>query len=113
MAFEPGQTGNPNGQPKWVKPWREAIRRAIARREETDPHALERLADRLIQKVDEGDVSAIKEFGDRIDGKVAQIIAGDDELPGVKQVHEIRHTIVDPQHSDSAGVQAAVETVPL
>lgn len=78
MPFAPGQSGNPGGRPKRDKLWREAIIRAIKRREQDDPQALERLADSLIRKVEEGDVPAIKEFGDRVDGKVAQAIVGDD-----------------------------------
>lgn len=79
MPFAPGQSGNPNGRPKRAKLWQEAIQRAIKRREESDPQALEKLADRLLKKVEEGDVAAIKEFGDRIDGKVAQALIGGDE----------------------------------
>ena len=79
MPFVPGQSGNPSGRPKRVKIWQNAISRAIKRREEDDPLALERLAEKLLKKIDEGDVTAIKEFGDRTDGKVAQAIIGDDE----------------------------------
>jgi hypothetical protein len=77
MAWEPGQSGNPGGRPLRDKIWREAIDRAIKRREQDDPQALEKLADSLLRKVAEGDVSAIKEFGDRLDGKVTQTIGGD------------------------------------
>lgn len=79
MPWQPGESGNPNGRPKHIKLWRDAILRAIKRREETDPLALEKLADKFIAQVDLGDVSAIKEFGDRVDGKVPQAIAGVDE----------------------------------
>jgi molecular chaperone GrpE (heat shock protein) len=79
MAWQPGQSGNPNGAPKRAKLWRDAINRAIKRREETDPQALEKLADKLLSAVDTGDVSAMKEFGDRVDGKVPQAIVGDDD----------------------------------
>lgn len=79
MPWQPGQSGNPNGAPKRVKIWREAITRAIKRREESDPLALEKLADKLIAAVEAGDVPAIKEFGDRVDGKVAQAIIGDND----------------------------------
>jgi hypothetical protein len=79
MAFAPGQSGNPGGRPKRDKLWREAIIRAVKRREQDDPKALERLADKLIAGVEAGDISAIKEFGDRLDGKVAQAIIGGDE----------------------------------
>jgi hypothetical protein len=87
MTWQPGQSGNPEGSKK-RKIWRDAIERAIKRREESDPLAMEKLADRLLSKVAEGDVPAIKEFGDRLDGKVAQPIAGDEDQP-FKQVLEV------------------------
>lgn len=52
--------------------WADAIRRAIKRREEKDPLALERMAEVLLNKVVEGDMAAIKELGDRLDGKPSQ-----------------------------------------
>ena len=52
--------------------WGDAIRRAIKRREEKDPRALEKLAEVLLAKCDEGDMPAIKELGDRLDGKAPQ-----------------------------------------
>lgn len=57
--------------------WGDAIRRAIKRREESDPHALERLADVLLDKALTGDVPSLKEVGDRLDGKPAQQITVD------------------------------------
>ncbi len=105
MPWQPGQSGNPNGPPKSAKIWKDAINRAIKRREERDPLALEKLADTLLAKVAEGDVSAIKEFGDRVDGKVPQGVGGTDELPPLRaELTEIRRTIVDPGHSNSEGV---------
>ncbi len=83
MTFAPGQSGNPGGRPKRDKLWKDAIIRAIKRREQDDPQALEKLADQFIKKVAEGDVSAIKEFGDRLDGKVAQAIIGDDDADAI------------------------------
>jgi len=79
MTWEAGQSGNPGGRPRRNKIWREAIDRAIKRREQDDPLALEKLADKLLVKVAEGDVAAMKEFGDRVDGKVPQALVGEDE----------------------------------
>jgi hypothetical protein len=107
MTWQPGQSGNPDGGAR-PKIWRDAINRAIKRREERDPQALEKLADVLLQRVAEGDIPAIKEFGDRVDGKVTQTHAGDEELPGIKQVHEIRRTIVDPAHTDSTSIPTII-----
>ena len=58
--------GNNNGGK--AKPWAEAIDRAIKR----DRPALDRLAQVLIAKAMEGDMSAFKELGDRLDGKPKQ-----------------------------------------
>lgn len=115
MTFAPGQSGNPGGRPKRDKMWREAIVRAIKRREHDDPQALEKLADRFILKVEEGDVSAIKEFGDRLDGKVAQALIGGDEDDPAIAVSLIERRIVDdnPANPDSAGIQAPTDTKPV
>jgi len=65
-----GKVGAPKGNKNGAKnkPWEEAIRMELAH----DRPALRRIAQALIKAASEGDVSAIKEFGDRIDGKVTQ-----------------------------------------
>jgi hypothetical protein len=40
----------------------------------------------LVKKAKDGDVQAIKELADRLDGKVTQPIGGDDDLPPVKMI---------------------------
>jgi hypothetical protein len=54
-----------------------------------DHKALRRIASALIEKAASGDVAAIKEIGDRLDGKPAQAIGGDDELGPIKNVLEV------------------------
>ena len=81
MPFEPGQSGNPGGRPKGAKIWQDALRRAIKRRETDDPLALERLADKLINMAADGDIQALRELADRLDGKPKQqteITGGED-----------------------------------
>ncbi len=78
--------------------WRAAIERALERRTKSRGDGLKEidaLAERLIQLVAAGDISAIKEFGDRIDGKAHQSMdigvtgsrtaeeLGDDELASI------------------------------
>lgn len=111
MVWQPGQSGNPAGSTK-RKIWQDAINRAIKRREESDPQALEKLADKLLAKVAEGDVAAIKEFGDRVDGKVPQGLGGTDELPPV-HITEIVRKIVEPDDSDGGGVPPAAAAGPV
>lgn len=58
--------------PKSDKIWADAVRRAVMRRLENvegKPQKIERLADNLVDLGLTGDVSAIREIGDRLDGK--------------------------------------------
>lgn len=62
-----------------AKPWADAIRRALARAEEDSPRSLNKLAEALLTAASDGDLAALKELGDRLDGKPAQSIGGDPE----------------------------------
>lgn len=85
MAERGAQEGNNNRGKN--KPWAEAIRRALARREATGSGAdLNRLAEVLIDKAADGDATALKELGDRLDGKPAQAIVGDKDYDPVRVV---------------------------
>ena len=84
MAGVASRSGNKN-----ANIWFNAIQRAIKRREDKDPQALEKLAEVLLNKASDGDMAAIKELGDRLDGKAVQAttISGPDGEPipvGVK-----------------------------
>lgn len=69
-----------------AKVWRAAIMRALERRKPADERiaAIDELADKLIELVSLGDLGALKEFGDRLDGKPAQAIVGDDDGPPIR-----------------------------
>jgi hypothetical protein len=58
--------------------WANTIRRAIV---QGDGETLRRIAEKLIAMAEAGDLQAIKELGDRMDGKPAQVIAGDEDAP--------------------------------
>lgn len=94
MAFEKGQSGNPGGRPK-DKPWRDALRMAL---KDGDGLALRRIAEAVITAAQSGDMQAIKEIGDRMDGKPAQqtIVTGDEDGGALRVLTEIRRTIVKP-----------------
>lgn len=65
----------PAGRPKGSlndKPWKEAIRKAVARKMEDGGRALDLLARSLVSKGMTGDVSALTEIGNRLDGKASQ-----------------------------------------
>jgi hypothetical protein len=68
-----------------AKMWRAAIERALEARGAGDRlAALNALAAKLLDKAEEGDMSALKELGDRLDGKSVQPIAGSDGDPAVQ-----------------------------
>jgi len=63
-----------------AKQWQAAILRALDKRSGSDRvAALDDLAEKLLVKCDESDLAALKELGDRLDGKPAQSIGGDPE----------------------------------
>lgn len=100
MAGVAGRSGTNKGKDK---PYRDALRRAIARAEQSEsPHALDRIAEKHLAKCIEGDVGAMKELADRLDGKVPQGIGGDDELPAVR-LEKIERIIVDPKSANPDG----------
>ena len=59
------------------KLWSDAIRMELAK----DKQRIRKLARALLDKAESGDVPALKELGDRIEGKVNQPISGPDDGP--------------------------------
>jgi hypothetical protein len=59
-----------------AKIWHAAIMRALERRKPANERiqAIDELADKLLDLVATGDLAALKEFGDRMDGKPAQAL---------------------------------------
>lgn len=70
MPFKPGKSGNPKGRQS-SKPFADALRMEIAQLE-GDRRGLRKVARKLITKAEEGDMQAIKELADRLDGKAVQ-----------------------------------------
>lgn len=94
MAWEKGQSGNPSGGKQRARPFREALRMQIAAAGE-DQKALRDVAQGLLDKAKAGDVQAIKEIADRLDGKVTQPIGGDDEFDPISVLARIERHIVE------------------
>ena len=68
--------GNTNAQKGSV--WRNAINRALDKRSRAKQvEAVDELAEKLLAACDAGDLTALKELGDRLDGKPTQPISGD------------------------------------
>jgi hypothetical protein len=86
------------------KVMRDALWMALHREaEDSDGKMTKRLhlvADRLVKRaMDDGDVAAIREILDRIDGKVPTAIAGADG-EGPVSVSVIERVIIDPKSAD-------------
>lgn len=76
MPWAPGQSGNPDGRPVGTtkNPFSEMLRLAVSDSKD-DKTELRHIAEALVKKAKEGDVPAIKEVADRLDGKVPQGVA--------------------------------------
>jgi ribosomal protein L17 len=57
--------------------WGNTIRRAAVQ----DAERMRRIAEKLLTMAELGDVQAMKEIGDRLDGKPKQTVAGDEDMP--------------------------------
>lgn len=79
-----GQIGNKNSI-KSNRLWAETIRRAVI---QDDAQRLRQIAEALLTKASEGDMAAIKELGDRLDGKSLQEnkLTGDSDEPVVIKI---------------------------
>lgn len=85
--------GRPRGA--WAeKAWRDALRVAVMRPASDKPPkpktTLDELALSLISAGKAGDVPALKEIGDRLDGKVPQaVVGGDENDQPIRHVHRV------------------------
>lgn len=94
MAESGGQPGNQNARK--AKLFEGALKRALARAAGTVDEGLAKVADALVRAGVAGEQWAVKEIGDRLDGKPAQSVAlsGDEENP--LRIESIKRVIVDP-----------------
>lgn len=81
--------GNQNA--KKAKVWSDAIRKVIVQQKKLDELALA-----LVTKALDGDMAALKEIGDRLEGKAVQAVEQTTEHSGQIQITEVRRTIVKP-----------------
>jgi hypothetical protein len=113
--FQKGESGNPQGRPKTTR-LTDALREQLA---ETNPHApeetvAEEIARALISEAKNGNVQAIREIGDRTEGKPKQAIdldmqvsdwrtlAKNYSLSEEEVIHEAR-LLIEQSDFDSSG----------
>ena len=74
MGAPKGNTNSSKNNRAWGK-----VVKKLAIQE--DAKRLHRVAEALFRKAEDGDIAAIRELGDRIDGKSEQTISGDSDAP--------------------------------
>lgn len=84
--------GNQNA--KKAKRWQDALVKALARFTTDDGkiqagQALDKIAEVVVLRALAGDKDSIAEIGNRLDGKPAQAIVGDDDAPPIRTVSRI------------------------
>jgi hypothetical protein len=74
--------------------WTAAINKALERRSRVSGmQEIERLADKLLELADQGELQALKELGDRLEGKSMQ--PAEIEMTGELQIKQIARKIID------------------
>lgn len=90
MAEAGAPEGNQNA--KKGRDWTQAIRKALAHYSgEGATAGMEKLARKIIEAAENGDAWALKEIGDRIEGKPAQsmTVLGDEDAPLVTRIERV------------------------
>ena len=72
-----------NYSSKQNRMWGNIVRKLAV---QEDYKRLHEVANALYEKAAEGDISAIKELGDRLDGRVKQKVSGDSDSPVIVKV---------------------------
>lgn len=90
----PAPLGNSNASKN--KRWQKAIERALARLGGDVDKGLDRLADKVVAKADEGDKDSWREVADRMDGRAAQSVtlSGDEDNP-LNVITKVERVIVN------------------
>jgi hypothetical protein len=95
----PFEAGNQEAKKANHKKPRIITQKLIARLQDSDGAALDRMISAIIARAQEGDVPAFKEILDRVEGKVPQAIENGDDGP-LELLHRIERVIVDPKNRD-------------
>ena len=111
MAGPKGGAPFGNQHARSAKIWQQALKRALARYSGSTVDAgLDKLADRMVKAAAEGDEEAwhaiVEKIGDRMDGKPAQVVGGDDDLPPIRTVRRIELVDLDGSGTSQAPEEA-------
>lgn len=87
--FKPGNNANPNGRPKKEWTWASLVREALEKTNLDGEPVKKGIAEALAAKALEGDVQAIKEIGNRIDGMPKQEVNSTVKVVEVKGLDDL------------------------
>jgi len=96
MAGVKGRSGTNKGKDR---PWTEALRLVAFRDDEEGKRRLLKIAERCVKAAEEGDMQAIREIGDRLDGKPAQAI----DVAGTLDIKPVSRMSDDDLEAIAAG----------
>ena len=103
--WQPGQSGNPNGGRRWATVHHEIKlcsleidKRTISKEHPNGKTKLRRAVEKMIDMAIAGNIEAMKVWFERLDGKVAQIVA----VQG-----DVTHTFVSTDDSDAERIMRA------
>jgi len=94
MTFQPGNQEAKKADLRRPRIVAQAIISALRETDSDNIPKLHRLAHALVAKALEGDVAAMKEVADRVDGKVPVQVQGDPDNPLI--IERVMREIIDP-----------------
>ena len=101
--------GRPKGTRNPTTMWRDEVMKAVCRLRSGDDRkkykVLRLLAEKLMDRALDGDMTAMREIADRLDGKAVQSVQVDKNI----QVTHIEHSIVDMPKLVEAGEIEVIE----
>jgi hypothetical protein len=97
MPFEPGNQEAKKANHK--KP-RIITQKLIAKLQDAEGTALDRMVSAIIARAQEGDVPAFREIMDRVEGKAPQPVTGGDEDDAPIRLETVIRKIVEPRTND-------------
>jgi hypothetical protein len=86
------------GRPPKEKSFANMLNIAIKEANEEGVTKLRQVADALVKEAIAGNVIAIKEIAERLDGKVPQAVVGDDDGDPINMIARIERVIVRPDN---------------
>lgn len=107
--------GNANSGRRKEKVFYTALQIELKAVEPDDQRGLRKIARNLIEQAEAGDIQAIKEIRDTLDGKPAQAIIGDNEADPVNVYTRLERVITHQRlaDTDEPSIRAVITTEPL